>query len=148
MPSGTRFYGRGAGRMPTASAVVSDIIAVAMGTTPLMFKQLKIFTDTTPPAVVLPMEELKSRYFLRLMVKDQPGVIGAASQILGRHGISIASIQQRESARPTPCRSSSRRTLPEKVRCGRRVAEIAAAGGGQAAGELADHRSAKEFAQA
>ena len=111
------FYGRGAGRMPTASAVVSDIISVAMGTTPLMFKQLKIFTDTTPPADVLPMEELKSRYFLRLMVKDQPGVIGAASQILGRHGISIASIQQRESTRPTPCRSSSRRTLPGKVRC-------------------------------
>ena len=92
------FYGRGAGRMPTASAVVADVISVATGATPLIFKQLKIFTDTTPPAVVLPMEELKSRYFLRLMVKDQPGVIGAASQILGQHGISIASIQQRESA--------------------------------------------------
>jgi len=92
------FYGRGAGRKPTASAVVSDIISVVMGTTPLMFKQLKIFTDTTPPAVVLPMEELKSRYFLRLMVKDQPGVIGSASQILGQHGISISSIHQRESA--------------------------------------------------
>jgi homoserine dehydrogenase len=90
------FYGRGAGRMPTASAVVSDVISVAMGVTPLMFRNLHVYMDQTPPAKVLPMEQLKTRFYLRLEVKDQPGVIGAMSQILGQHGISIASIHQHE----------------------------------------------------
>ncbi len=90
------FYGRGAGRMPTASAVVSDLVAVALGTAPLAFKQLQIFPDVTPRARVLPMNELSSRYYLRLAVKDQPGVIGAASQILGQRGISISAIHQQE----------------------------------------------------
>ncbi len=90
------FYGRGAGRMPTASAVVSDLVAVALGTAPLAFKQLQIFPDVTPRARVLAMNELSSRYYLRLAVKDQPGVIGAASQILGQRGISISAIHQQE----------------------------------------------------
>ena len=90
------FYGRGAGRMPTASAVVSDVIGVALGTTPLAFKQLRIFPDSTPRAQVLPFDQLHSRYYLRIMVKDQPGVIGQLSQILGSHGISISAIRQRE----------------------------------------------------
>src|SRR5206468_2053947 len=50
------FYGRGAGQMPTASAVVSDVIAIALGTTPQQFKQLRIFPDTVPAAKVLPIE--------------------------------------------------------------------------------------------
>src|SRR4029079_1631552 len=44
------FYGRGAGRMPTASAVVSDILGIAMGTTSAMFKALKMFPDITAKA--------------------------------------------------------------------------------------------------
>jgi homoserine dehydrogenase len=90
------FYGRGAGQMPTASAVVSDLLGVALGTTPLAFKQLRIFPDTTPRASVLPFHELHSRYYLRLMVKDQPGVMGQVSQILGNNGISLSAILQRE----------------------------------------------------
>lgn len=91
------FYGRGAGSMPTASAVVSDLLGVAMGTIPLAFKQLRIFPDTTQPARVLPFNELASRYYLRLMVTDEPGVMGAVSQILGESGISLSAILQRES---------------------------------------------------
>jgi homoserine dehydrogenase len=90
------FYGRGAGQMPTASAVVSDLLGVALGTTPLAFKQLRIFPDTTPRASVLPFHELQTRYYLRLMVKDQPGVMGQVSQILGDNGISLSAILQRE----------------------------------------------------
>src|SRR5262249_53330988 len=71
------FYGRGAGRMPTASAVVSDLIGIALGTTPAQFKQLNIFPDQTPPAKVLPFEQLQSRYYLRLTAKDQPGVMAS-----------------------------------------------------------------------
>jgi homoserine dehydrogenase len=75
---------------------VSDLLGVALGTTPLAFKQLRIFPDTTPRASVLPFQELQSRYYLRLMVKDQPGVMGQVSQILGDNGISLSAILQRE----------------------------------------------------
>jgi homoserine dehydrogenase len=47
---------------------------------------------------VLPAEQVRSRYYLRLTVKDQPGVIGAATQILGQNGISLSAIMQPETA--------------------------------------------------
>ena len=58
------FYGRGAGRMPTASAVVSDLIGVRMGTTPAKFQALNLFFDQYPRAAVQPFNELRSRYYL------------------------------------------------------------------------------------
>jgi homoserine dehydrogenase len=90
------WYGRGAGRTPTASAVVADIVNVAMGTTPLAFKQLRTLPDLTGKANVLPFEKLESRYYLRLMAKDQPGVLAQVTAILGRHGISLSAIRQPE----------------------------------------------------
>jgi homoserine dehydrogenase len=90
------FYGRGAGAMPTASAVVADLIGVALGTTPLAFRQLKIFPDTTAPANVLPIEDLRSRYYLRLQAADRPGVLADVTEILGRQGISLSAVLQRE----------------------------------------------------
>ncbi|HZN66226.1 MAG TPA: homoserine dehydrogenase [Tepidisphaeraceae bacterium] len=90
------FYGRGAGQMPTASAVVADLVSVAMGTTALMFKRLRIFPDAVQPATTLPMEQTQARYYLRLTCRDQPGVMGQVSQILGHHGISLSAILQRE----------------------------------------------------
>ncbi len=93
----TLFYGRGAGAMPTASAVVSDLVGVALGTTQAEFKHLRIFPDTTEPAEVLPFQDLQSRYYLRLMAKDVPGVLAQVTKALGDHGISLSAIQQRES---------------------------------------------------
>ncbi|HEV7297786.1 MAG TPA: homoserine dehydrogenase [Tepidisphaeraceae bacterium] len=93
----TLFYGRGAGAMPTASAVVADLVNVALGSTPLHFKQLRIFPDTTPAASVVPVSDLRSRYYLRLTTRDVPGVMAAVTAVLGRHSISLASISQRES---------------------------------------------------
>ncbi len=90
------FYGRGAGRMPTASAVVSDIIGIALGTTPAQFKQLNMFTDSTPRANVQAFDQLTSRYYLRLTAKDQPGVLAAVTKVLGDHHISLASFLQHE----------------------------------------------------
>jgi homoserine dehydrogenase len=90
------FYGRGAGRMPTASAVVSDIVNVALGVTPLAFKQLNIFPDATARANVLPIAELNSRYYLRLMARDEPGVLAAVTNILGKQKISLSAIMQHE----------------------------------------------------
>jgi homoserine dehydrogenase len=90
------FYGRGAGQMPTASAVVSDLVSVALGTTPLMFKRLRIYPDVVPPAETVPMAQTKTRYYLRLMCRDQPGVMGHVAQLFGKHGISLSAIRQQE----------------------------------------------------
>jgi homoserine dehydrogenase len=92
------FYGRGAGQMPTASAVVSDIIQTALGTAATAFGQLRIFSDATQPAKLLPFEELQSRYYLRVLVKDQPGVMAQIAAILGKYQVSISAILQHESA--------------------------------------------------
>ena len=90
------FYGRGAGRMPTASAVVSDILGVALGTTREQFRALNVFVDQTPRANVLPFDQLESRYYLRLTAKDQPGVLAAVTKVLGDQQISLASFLQHE----------------------------------------------------
>jgi len=91
------FYGRGAGQMPTASAVVADLVGVATGTTPLLFKRLNIFPDSARRATMLPIEELQSRYYLRLTARDVPGVMAEVAHALGAHGISLSGIHQRES---------------------------------------------------
>lgn len=90
------FYGRGAGRTPTASAIVADLIGIALGTTATTFAKLRIFPDVTPPANVLPMEQLMSRYYLRLMANDAPGVMAEVTDVLGRHNISLSAVLQRE----------------------------------------------------
>jgi len=90
------FYGRGAGQMPTASAVVADLVNVAIGAAPLVFKQLRIFPDTAAAASVLPIDKVKSRFYLRVTAKDQPGVMAQITQALGQHGISLSAILQRE----------------------------------------------------
>jgi homoserine dehydrogenase len=90
------FYGRGAGRTPTASAIVGDIIGVAIGTTAEAFKRLRIYPDQTPAVKVLPFEQLKSRYYIRLAAKDEPGVLSQVTSALGKHGISLSAVMQRE----------------------------------------------------
>lgn len=92
----TLFYGRGAGAGPTASAVVSDLVGVAMGSYGHTFGRLQIFPDTVPAARVQPFDQTYSRYYLRLTCRDEPGVMGEIAQLLGRHGISLSAIRQRE----------------------------------------------------
>jgi homoserine dehydrogenase len=89
------FYGRGAGQMPTASAVIADIVDVGLGIAPLAFKQLNIFSQI-PHAMVLPAAELTSRYYLRLMARDEPGVLAQITKILGERKISLSAILQHE----------------------------------------------------
>jgi len=90
------FYGRGAGQMPTASAVVADLIGVAMGTTQLAFSQLNIFPDVVSRPSIMPVDERQSRYYLRLAAKDQPGVLAQVTKALGDNGISLSAILQHE----------------------------------------------------
>lgn len=90
------FYGRGAGQMPTASAVVADLISVALGVAPLTFSRLRNLPDRTPRANVLPIDQLYSRYYLRVTGRDLPGTMAQITSCLGRHGISISAVLQRE----------------------------------------------------
>ena len=92
----TLFYGRGAGQLPTASAVVSDLIGVATGIIPLAFKRLNVLPDSAAPANVLPIEQLRSRYYLRLTARDLPGVMAQVTHALGEQGISLSAIRQHE----------------------------------------------------
>jgi homoserine dehydrogenase len=91
-------YGQGAGAMPTASAVVSDVIDIARNlltgasgrVPPTSFQP-----NQRRPLRVRPIEEITSLYYLRFMVVDRPGVLSQISGVLGRHGISISSVLQK-----------------------------------------------------
>ena len=94
------WYGRGAGRSPTASAVVADLVNIALGAGRESFEKLNILWDTTPPGEVLPFEDLQSRYYLRMQAKDQPGVMAQLTKILGDQSISLNAIRQHEAHEP------------------------------------------------
>lgn len=90
-------YGRGAGRNPTASAVVGDVIEIARNllhgnqpcVPPLGFESSQI-----TEAKIEKMDELESEYYLRFSVKDIPGVLAKITSILSQYKISISSVYQ------------------------------------------------------
>jgi len=93
-------YGRGAGMMPTASAVVADIIDIALGTSQQLFERMPMVTEKRRAANFKKIEDITSRFYVRIMAKDQPGVFARYGQVLGRHGISISGAMQREGSGP------------------------------------------------
>jgi len=91
-------YGHGAGMMPTASAVVGDVVDIARnlsrgaaGRVPLRSFQ----PDKIGRIPIVSVDELVTHYYFRFTVKDQPGVLSTISGILGEYGISIQSVQQK-----------------------------------------------------
>jgi len=94
----TMYYGRGAGGMPTASSVVADIASVATGIAQRCFEQLGIWPDRAQKARQLPIDAVRSRYYLRVMAEDRPGVLAQVATVLGRRNISISSVLQHEPA--------------------------------------------------
>ena len=90
-------YGRGAGSLPTGSAVVGDIMDIARQI--LMEPSRKLPAgpsgDAGPVVDFQPMDSITSIYYFRFMALDQPGVLSQISGILGRHRISIAQMIQR-----------------------------------------------------
>ena len=88
--------GTGAGRMPTASAVVADIVDVALGRAAATFKNLKAFASDVPRKEPVGIENVETRYYVRFSVVDKPGVLAKIAGVLGRHDISIASVIQME----------------------------------------------------
>lgn len=90
------FYGPGAGNFSAASAVVSDLVDLAQVIKAGMFKPtLNIVADSSVKKL-RQIDEIESRYYIRFMVIDKPGVLATISGILGKNGISIASVSQKE----------------------------------------------------
>jgi homoserine dehydrogenase len=92
----TVFYGRGAGMMATASAVVADIIEIALGNSQRVFETMSIETKIQRTVQVKPIDEVDSRFYVRIMAKDEPGVFAEYAQVLGKHNISISGAIQHE----------------------------------------------------
>ncbi len=95
----TLYYGAGAGAEPTASAVVADLVDVA--------RDLALDSDSRVPSLafqqgalsdspVLPMAQVTTAFYLRMMAKERPGVLAQVTRILGERGISIEAIRQQE----------------------------------------------------
>ncbi|HET9924543.1 MAG TPA: homoserine dehydrogenase [Methylomirabilota bacterium] len=94
------FYGRGAGQLPTASAVWSDTLEIARRVAhgiPALDTDLPSIGRN--PLPLRPVDEIRSAYYLRVMAMDRPGVLAQVAGILGRHDISLVSVLQKERAR-------------------------------------------------
>jgi homoserine dehydrogenase len=95
----TLYYGAGAGALPTASAVVADLVDVvrALTTDPTnRVPHLAFQPEELHDTPVLSMDQVETAYYLRMMALDEPGVMARIASILAEHGISIEAIQQKE----------------------------------------------------
>jgi homoserine dehydrogenase len=97
----TTYIGRGAGQDATASAVISDIAdAIVLLTTGRDVTPAELPAPAAPALRLAPPDRLRSRYYVRTTVKDQPGVLAQIATAMARHGVSIESVIQTASARP------------------------------------------------
>ena len=97
----TLYYGRGAGREATASAVVADIVDVGLNLKYGSHRRVPAFREHRGYTGVLDIAESITRSYIRLQALDRPGVLARVSSILGSRGISIASVTQKEVAQPS-----------------------------------------------
>ncbi len=91
-------YGRGAGMMPTASAVISDAVDIArnlLAKTSRRIPALCVQREHIQDIKIMPMDEIITHYYFRFAALDRPGVLSAISGILGHYDISIQSMQQK-----------------------------------------------------
>ena len=91
------FYGRGAGQNPAASSVVSDIADVARNITSGVRRRIPV-TPAPNQGIrrLRRMGDIETRYYMRFLATDRPGVLARIAGVLGRHQISIASVHQKE----------------------------------------------------
>ncbi len=87
------FQGAGAGSLPTTSAIMADVLdaarTIVQGSRPAPWRY-------TAEVVIKPMADLITRYYIRLEVVDRPGVLAGIARCFGDHGVSIASVIQKE----------------------------------------------------
>ncbi|MBI2911755.1 MAG: homoserine dehydrogenase [Chloroflexi bacterium] len=88
------FYGRGAGPGPTASAIIGDLLEVARRVR--LGRGGDLLAGWQRQVAMLPMDDLETRYYLRMSVADRPGVLAQIARVLGDNEISIASVIQKE----------------------------------------------------
>jgi len=97
--SGSVFlYGQGAGMMPTASAVVSDLVDIARDMVKGVWRRVPLRSfkkDYIDDITLMPMDDIVTNYYFRFSALDRPGVLSKISGILGSHNISIASVIQK-----------------------------------------------------
>lgn len=97
----TTYIGRGAGQDATASAVISDIAdAIVLLTTGRDITPAELPAPAARTLGLTPPDRLRSRYYVRTTVKDQPGVLAQIATAMARHGVSIESVIQTASERP------------------------------------------------
>ncbi|WP_371297752.1 homoserine dehydrogenase [Ruminococcus sp.] len=87
------FYGRGAGELPTASAVMGDIIDVARNIEYGCNGRISCTCYRETP--IKKFDEVENKFFLRMQVKNQPGVLASIATVFGNHGVSIARVVQK-----------------------------------------------------
>jgi len=102
-------YGQGAGEMPTASAVVADIIEVAKN---IKYNISNGLINNLQDHRLISIEEVENPFYIRLMVNDKPGVFAKIAKVLGDNNVSIASVIQKH--RLTPVVPIFLRTHPVK----------------------------------
>jgi homoserine dehydrogenase len=93
------FYGPGAGQMAAASAVVSDIIDLTQDIKAGLFRPTMNIVADKSIKKLYSIDDYQSRYYIRFMAIDKPGVLAKISGILAKYGISIASVTQKERSR-------------------------------------------------
>ena len=102
----TMYYGRGAGREPTASTVIGDIGDIARNLAHGETRYARaVPTYAEGKATLRAAGDIASKFYLRFMLEDRPGAIGAVAAALGRHGVSISALSQkgtREGNQPVP----------------------------------------------
>src|SRR5262245_17751499 len=98
----TLYQGPGAGAMPTASAVVADIIDLAIGRAQKTFQAAKLWTPGGRGFVLRRSEMVRTRFYLRTLVADRPGMLAEIAQALADEEISIASVIQHEALEDHP----------------------------------------------
>ena len=92
----TMYQGPGAGMMPTASSVVSDILDIAVGRAQRTFAAAKLWSPEGRDFTIQPSERVRSRFYLRVLVRDEPGVLADVCRVLAGEAISISSVIQHE----------------------------------------------------
>jgi len=119
MVGGALFYGRGAGQNPAASSVVADIADVVRNIASGATQRIPLGKPVAHGIRrVRRMGSVETRYYMRFMVTDKPGVLAKISGVLGRHHISIATVHQKErkAARIVPVVMMSHEAKESNVR--------------------------------
>lgn len=131
----TLYYGRGAGRYPTAGAILSDVAEAAQWRAAGCPRHDATYAGAPAAARGSPGDAEAARWYLRVSLLDRPGMLARTADVLGRHGISIASVVQREggSEPHVPVLFLTHRSPPARLRAALADLEVMEGAGGRPA---------------